>query len=214
MAKKIPKPKTKAKNKASAVVAPEEGGPLGGVAPPSNSWLVNAFVPQRAVYYDGDQNAPYDWDQGDAYGLQLALVAAGYMSKSSVENLWTNTAANAYKQALADANRHGMTVEELLSALAEGGSGGGGGGGGLGPRPATDEDVIALANKVAQGVMGRKLRTEEVNQFLPAFRGVEFSGTAPQVSAENIIMNETAPVESRAFGIGNVMQAVEKLLGG
>lgn len=184
-----------------------------------NAQSVNEF--QYTRYYEGQEQEPFDWDPDRKYGLQQALYAAGYLGKESVGDEWRDTHANAYKRALADANRYGVSVEELLGTIAAqgGGPGGsgsrGGGGGGLGAAGVTDEDITALANKVAQGVLGRNLRADEIGNFIPAFRGALSSGTTPQVSAENLIRNDIAPSgEAGAHDVGNVMGVLSQLLGG
>lgn len=170
-----------------------------------------------AQYYQGAQNDPYRWTNPDAStNLQYALVAAGYMGKGSViVGQWNDTAANAYAEALAAANVKGISVEELLNTLAQsnGPSGGGGGGGGLGAAPLTDDDIKALGNKVAQGVLGRNLRDEELAGFIPAFRGAIGGGTSPAAAGENVV-RQINPGESYAHDVGNAMQIVAKMLGG
>lgn len=173
-----------------------------------------------SYYHEGDENAPYNYNPDAAYGLMVALVRAGYLSKSALSESWRDTHSAAYKRALADANRYGITIEELLGAMGESGAGGGGGGGGgggsLGPAPISDEDITALAQKTAQGVLGRDLRPDEIGNFIPAFRGIyEAQETTPQVGAENLIRKEVAPQgEADAHQVGNVMSVLAKALGG
>lgn len=193
------------------------GDSLGDV-PRFRGDIQNAQTWQIAQYSEGDQNQPYNWDPERSYGLQQALVAAGYMSKSSLSDTWRDTHSNALKRALEDANRYGISLDELLGGLFElGGSGGrgrGGGGGGGGGLAISDDDIKALANNVAQKVVGRNLRDEEIGNFIPAFRGALASGTSPQVIAENIVRNDTAPVEAYGHDIGNVLQTFNQMLGG
>lgn len=181
---------------------------------------------QYTRYYEGMELEPYNANPDDQWALQLALVNAGYMSKGSLSDQWDGTNTNAYKRALADANRYGVSVEELLNGLAgsggsssgSGGRGGSGSGsGGLGQAGITDEDITALANKVAQGVLGRNLRANEMANFIPAFRGTLSSGTSPTVAAENLIRQDSAVApqgEAGAHDVGTAMQALSRMLGG
>ena len=192
----------------------------GGAAFPTSAGRV-LYEDRYSRYYDGAQLEPYDWDDGRISNLQSRLVGAGFLSaKSMVPGVWDPASMSAYEKALTYANMLGVSVEEVLSRLADGADaaglnrGGGGGGGGLGAAAVTDEDIIALANKVAQGVLGRNLRQDEIGNFIPAFRGTLASGTSPQVSAENLIRQDTAPAEAGAHDVGNVMGALSKMLGG
>lgn len=206
--------------------APETSGPLGGpyTIDPHQDWIWGGENLRYPRYFDGDQYSPYNWDDGSISGLQAALVAAGFLSaKSMIPGVWDPSSAGALKSALTYANQLGVSLDDLLSRLAGGADaagllggrgGGGGGGGGLGAAAVTDEDIIALANKTAQGVLGRNLRDDEIGNFIPAFRGTLTSGTTPAVSAENLIRQDTAPAESGAHDIGIAMQTLSKMLGG
>lgn len=192
--------------------------PIGGMPRFSGDILGDPNGWKIPLYYDGDENDPFNRPADEAYSLQLALVRAGYMGKGSLSDAWTGTASNAYKRALEDANRYGVSINELLGGIASGGGSGGGGGGGgsLGPAPISDEDITALAQKVSQTLLGRDLRPDEVGNFIPAFRGVyEAQLTTPQVGAENIIRKEVAPQgEADAHQVGGVMNVLAKALGG
>lgn len=190
--------------------------PIGGMPRFSGNILGDPTEWKVPLYYEGDENDPFNRPADESYSLQLALVRAGYMGKGSLSDAWTGTASNAYKRALEDANRYGVSINELLGGMMAGsGSGGSGSGSGLGPKPISDEDIIALAQKVSQGVLGRNLRAEEIGNFIPAFRGIyEAQETTPQVGAENLIRNDMAPAEAYAHDVGGVMQTVTKLLGG
>lgn len=191
-----------------------------GTPPPTPYYDPGTGTVGAARYHDGAQNEPYKWDEGSVSNLQARLIAAGFLGKGAgwKRGVWESTAANAYADALRTANLYGMTVDELLDwFMSEGLSGGGGGGGGgLGRAPISDEDITALANQTAQGVLGRTLKPDEIANFIPAFRGIYDAGEiTPKVGAENLIKKEIAPQgEADAYGIGNVMQTFQKMLGG
>lgn len=173
-------------------------------------------------YFPGDEWSIIQ-SYGDLGNLQAALAAAGVLDGDYIEGMPDGKTAAAMKKVLEAANAAGLSWDQVLrggldaaaqKAAGRGGGGGSGGGGGGGAAAVTDEDIIALANQTAQGVLGRNLRGEEVGAFIPAFRSVLGSGTSPQVSAENLIRQETAPAEAGAHDVGNVMGALSKLLGG
>lgn len=172
-----------------------------------DSWYVSPY------YQEGDENRPYNNEElaGSMLGL---LYSAGYISQSVAgRGVWTSTAASALSRAMADANRYGVSVEEFLSTIAKNGNASSGGSGGLGPAPMTDEDIKAIGNKVAQGVLGRNLNDQEIGNFIPAFRGAIAGGTTPATAGENVVRGSN-PAEAYAHDAGNVMQTISKLLGG
>lgn len=173
-----------------------------------------------AFYMPGDE-----WriisSYGDIANLQAALEAIGVLSGNYIVGQPDAKTAEAMKKVLEAANASGLSWEQVLSggldaAQSAGGGrgGGGGGGGGGGAAVLTDDDIRAFANQTAQNVLGRDLRTEEIDAFIPAFRAALTSGTSASVVSENLIRKETAPTESNAHDIGGVMQSIQKLLGG
>jgi hypothetical protein len=78
----------------------------------------------------------------------------------------------------------------------------------------TDEDIRTVANKTAQGVLGRNLREDEITGFVPAFRSMFAGGTSAQTASETVVREQVAPDEAAAYGLGNVMQSIGSLLGG
>lgn len=182
------------------------------------------FTPDQvraSRYYNGDQDAPYDWDPNDASEIQRLLYQTGFYGNDKPGATWGPDDSDAYQVALAYANRYGVDVKMMLQKMLASGSraNSGSGGGGLGPAPMTDEDVKALGNKVAQGVLGRVLTEQETANFIPAFRGATAGGinkdgvTSPGVAAENTVRGSN-PAEAYAHDAGNVMQTISKLLGG
>ena len=164
-------------------------------------------------YYEGYQYQPLDWSTDQVSNLQAQLKAAGLI-EAYQPGVWSPSDVAGYEKALAWANANGITIEQALGGLIASGNIRGGGGGGLGPAPLTDDDVRAIANKTAQGVIGRALREDEMSNFMPAFRGAYASGTSPAVAAEATVRNETAPVEAGGYGMGQVMGAIDQMLKG
>lgn len=186
---------------------------------PRQDFVFNPGAVRYPRYYDGAQYEPYSWDDGAISGLQAALVAAGFLPEGRfIPGVWDPVSAAAYEKALAYANMVGRPVDEVLGRLAAGADASGilrrgGGGGGLGRAPLTDDDIKAIANETAKGVIGRVLREDEAAQFIPAFRGVVAGGTSGRTAAENII-REQVPVEAFGHDVGNVLQVFDQILGG
>ena len=148
--------------------------------------------------------------------LQNRLVASGVLSQYT-PGVWDLQSARAMEYVMTIANFSGQSFGPVLDQMiAAGGiqkvdkpSGGG-----LAAPTMTDEDIRTVANKTAQGVLGRNLREDEVSSFIPAFRGMFAGGTSAQTAGEMVVREQIAPEEAGAYGIGNVMQAIGAALGG
>lgn len=168
-------------------------------------------------YYEGDQFKPYDRGSDYILSLQQLLVRAGFLNpKAMTPREWDPNSAAAYGKALAYANMLGVDVDSILNQLANGADAAGmnsGSAGSLGAAPLTDDDIKAIGNKVAQGVLGRNLNDAEIGNFIPAFRGATGGGTSPATAAENVV-RQNVPGEAYAHDVGNAMETISKLLGG
>lgn len=182
--------------------------------PPGNS---GPGSPRTPRYLEGDQYRPADYSPNVINELQKRLEAAGLL-KSYAPGVWDPNSVSAYKTLLGIANTatadYGAILERLIYV-----------GGiqkpddtdsdsGLGAPQITDDDIRALADKTAKGVLGRSLREDEVSGFIPAFRAAIAGGTSPQTAGENVIRQQTAPVEAGGYGIGGAMQVIDSLLSG
>lgn len=87
----------------------------------------------RLLYKEGDELRPIGMGAAGIAETKRKLVLAGYLSLNNIGALgiWNDDAIKAYKTALLDANRMGMSINTLLheAALQNPGMGGGGGGG-------------------------------------------------------------------------------------
>jgi hypothetical protein len=185
-----------------------------------------SYVPPQIVgygrgtpfYVQGDEWIPGNWSPEQIADVQAALKAAGWLSGSYRAGVWDTKSANAFENVLAAANASGLSWEEVLSMAAASGAGGGGSDGNarLGPAPISDDDIKALAQKMAQGVLGRNLRTDELERFIPAFRSVYVLGeTSPQTIAENLVAHEVSPIgEAAAHQVGDALATFQAMLRG
>lgn len=189
-------------------VIPTTADESGGVA-----YGGTVYYGNKPLYFDGAQYLPATYSPDEIAALQSRLEALGLTGYTP--GRWDPKSQAAYEELLAEANMAGKTWEEMLAIIQANPSkkGGGGGGGGLGAAPISDDDIKALGNKVAQGVLGRNLREDEIANFLPAFRGAIGGGTSAATAGENVIRNVN-PGESYAHDVGNAMQMVSKMLGG
>lgn len=148
--------------------------------------------------------------------LQNRLVAAGLLSQYT-PGVWDLQSARAMEYVMTIANFSGQLYGPVLDQIVA--AGGvtkvkAPSGGGLAAPTMTDEDIRTVANKTAQGVLGRNLREDEVSSFIPAFRGMFAGGTSAATAGEMVVREQIAPEEAGAYGIGNVMQAIGTALGG
>lgn len=165
------------------------------------------------MYHNGDQFLPYDWSVERITQLQATLIDAGFLDPKNVDNgVWDPTTATAYAKALAWANANGVTFEEAMGKLrGNGGRSGSGSGSGLGAKPMTIEDITELANRAAQGVLGRKLRSDELAAFIPAFQASVAGGTTPTTAALNQAQ-AVNPAEASGHSIGGMMAMLSQML--
>ena len=189
---------------------------------PRDPNLAGPPAPRMPQYEQGDQYRPASYSTDAVYALQQQLEDAGLL-KSYAPGTWDSNSISAYTTVLGIANAAGLRAGDILARLIYVGGikkqdgtagGGGGGGGGLGAAQITDDDIRALADKVAKGVLGRSLREDEVSGFIPAFRSSLAGGTSAQVAGENVIRQQIAPAEAGGYGIGNAMQAIDQMLSG
>lgn len=188
---------------------------------PRDPSLSGPPAPRMPLYKEGDQYRPANYSPGAVAALQQMLDDAGLL-KSYAPGTWDPNSIAAYKTLLGIANTAALDAQTILDRLLYVGGidrqdadgGGGGGGGGLGAPQITDDDIRALADKVAKGVLGRSLREDEVSGFIPAFRSSIAGGTSAQVAGENVIRQQVAPVEAGGYGIGNAMQVIDSMLSG
>lgn len=168
-------------------------------------------------YSQGYQYLPANLSPDKIQELQIRLEQAGLL-KSYAPGTWDATSISAYTTLLGIANAATADKEEILNRLIYVGgiqkADGADSGSGLGAPQITDDDIRALADKTAKGVLGRSLREDEVSGFIPAFRAAIAGGTSPQTAGENVIRQQTAPVEAGGYGIGGAMQVIDSLLSG
>lgn len=164
-------------------------------------------------YFSGDEWTIIQQYE-DIASLQAQLEAAGALTGDYLNGSPDEATAKAMAKVLAAANASGLSWQQVLTsgvsaALAKKKAGAGGGG----AAALTDEDIKAIGNKVAQGVLGRNLNDEEIGNFVPAFRGATSNGTSAATASENVV-RQNSPAEAYAHDAGNVMQTISKALGG
>lgn len=104
---------------------PGGGGSSGGFLGGSGStrltrsgWFNKSLHRVETGYKVGDEWAPAN-NPESITSIQRALIAAGYADKLQA-GVWNSKSASAYKKALTDANKNGVTVDEMLSRSMEG----------------------------------------------------------------------------------------------
>lgn len=180
-----------------------------GFAAPTSAYY--ARVPQ---YAQGSQYLPANMSPDAIYSLQVRLENAGLL-KSYAPGTWDPNSVSAYTTLLGMANAAVTDRDTILDRLIFVGGiqkPDDAKGSGLGAPQITDDDIRALADKVAKGVLGRSLREDEVSGFIPAFRSSIAGGTSAAVAGENVIRQQVAPVEAGGYGIGNAMQVIDSML--
>jgi len=169
------------------------------------------------IYKQGFEWSFASLPQDDISDLQQRLVASGLLRQYS-PGFWDASSASAMEYVMTIANFSGKKYDEVLNQLVAAGgiqkAPSAGGGGGLAAPTMTDEDIRMVANKTAQGVLGRNLREDEISGFVPAFRSMFAGGTSAATAGETVVREQVAPDEAAAYGLGNVMQSIGSLLGG
>ena len=167
---------------------------------------------QRAVgYVSGDEWMGTSFSPDQIMNIQNAMDSANILNGTYLKGTWDQTTASAFARILASANSAGLPWSQVLGqylAQAPPKSGSGG------PAAITDADIQSVANKTAQGLLGRNLRSDEMTQFIPAFRGSYGGGTSPTTAGADVLRSEVAPVETGGYAMGQAMQTIDKLLRG
>lgn len=168
-------------------------------------------------YFQGYQYTPAGSTPDQIIALQRRLEDAGLL-KQYAEGVWDQYSISAFQTLLGISNVAAESWTTILDRLVYVGGiqkpEDAASRNGLGQPGITDDDIRALADKVAKGVLGRSLREDEVSGFIPAFRSSIAGGTSAQVAGENVIRQQVAPVEAGGYGIGNAMQVIDSMLSG
>jgi hypothetical protein len=125
-------------------------------------------------------------DPEKAFYEQGLLASAGYLNKNDVGALWTKDVADAYADAMSDANGQYMDLTDFLKlksgqrAASSGGRGGGGGGGPTSYRNVSKSVSItsrptaqALLKQTLAAELGREPTDAEVTRFVKALNKQE-----------------------------------------
>lgn len=173
--------------------------------------------PRYVRYKEGDQLLPLKLNlPGDQVtALQLQLIDAGYLPASGVfAGSWDEKSANALKNAMTDANRNGMDVNEWLGRRIQVAASGGVIGGkqrGNFELPVfkvdNPEDLKDVFKQVSQQIMGHYASDEEVDSMVLAYQGMQMG--AQQRGLDRAMQENTAQ-EAGQMGVGPV--AVEENL--
>jgi hypothetical protein len=191
-----------------------------GTVEAGNQYIVGPTQrPIRLQYFEGNEWNYASRGQEEILTYQDKLVRSGLL-KRYIRGEWDLDSANAMRVVMRMANFNELTVDQVLDRiLAAGGlktadGGQGGQGGGLGTPQLTDDDIRMVANKTAQGLLGRNLREDEISGFIPAFRGSVASGTSAAAAGETVLRQQVAPTETAAYGLGTAMQKIGAVLEG
>lgn len=175
-------------------------------------------------YQNGDAQAEISrLAAGGSLGdLQKILVAAGLLPKDTSFGLPDNSTASLIAEAMAIANRTGMTYQEALQQMISGGlTGGGGRGGGGGaarllPNP---DDVKALTQTTSQKLIGKNLDEPAlqaaVNAFYSSYSnpGSGYSEASPTTISEQYLRS-SQPNEVQAHSAVNAYATIAQMLNG
>jgi hypothetical protein len=169
----------------------------------------------RPQYFYGQEWEPAALSQERVAGLQAQLEAAGFL-KNYTPGVWDLASADAMLGIMEIANYSEMTWQNVLDQIVAAGGmrKAPTGGTGLGTPQLTDDDIRMVANKTAQGLLGRNLREDEISGFIPAFRGSVASGTSAAAAGETVLRQQVAPTETAAYGLGTAMQTIGAVLEG
>lgn len=187
------------------------------------------------IYYGSDPSLEFDrgpvfympgdeWrviqGVGDLASLQAALEAAGVLNGDYLIGSPDEKTAAAMKIILASANASGQSWVDILrgslaaAEAAKAGRGSGSGSGSGGAAFISDDDIKAVLNKTAQGVIGRNLREDELGGMIGSFRTGIGGGTSPTVVAEQTVRGAGTAGEAAAHDTGNVLAVISQMLGG
>ena len=172
--------------------------------------------PIRLRYFEGNEWDYASQGQDTILTYQDKLVKSGLL-KQYIRGEWDLSSANAMRIVMRMANFSELTVDQILDRIVAAGglkAVDSGQGGGLGTPQLTDDDIRMVANKTAQGLLGRNLREDEISGFIPAFRGSIASGTSAAAAGETVLRQQVAPTETAAYGLGNAMQTIGAVLEG
>lgn len=151
-------------------------------------------------YTTGMLDGLYGAPRNQIYSVQGGLYSLGYLTKF-VPGVYDQHTRDALERAMADANRNGMSLEQMLNSQRSSGSqfgGGGSGGGGGGGGGTTVQRSISLTSRegamsVLQGALanelGRQPTPKELTDFTKALNAKEQANptvTTTTVSGKNV----------------------------
>lgn len=158
----------------------------GGLADTGNilrggSGRTDAMVARTPLYREGAEYVPSTLAVEDRARLQLAMRQAGLFTKKErfTVGVWDDNTRNAYRRLLEYANGAGLTWQDALTEYAAAKAAGGGD---LDEESQRAPLVVKISNPAdirrgfdatLPGIIGRKLRPEELERFTRAYQAVE-----------------------------------------
>lgn len=161
-------------------------------------------VPIAPHFFDGDELKPATLAPGQVARLQEILVQIGVLDGEFTKGYWDPRSISAYKQVLEFANQSGIADEmTAIQRIAETG--------GLAAKVGSDKrapltvrrsnplDLKKNADAVAQSVLGRKLREDEVPSIVSAIQALETQAQTQAYNAAETGGAVTEPPTVEAF---------------
>ncbi len=153
----------------------DTGNILGGGSARTGAEMV---VPAR--YFKGDEYAPSTRSVEERAQLQLAMRQAGLFTKKErfTVGVWDDNTRNAYSRLLEYANGAGLSWQEALAEYAAAKAAGGAEEEGPVRAPlvvkiSNPADIRRAFDAALPGVIGRKLRPDEIERFTRAYQAQE-----------------------------------------
>jgi hypothetical protein len=185
-----------------------QGSYMGAGYGMGDSPMVDVQNRRGPIYTEMDVNNLYGKSRQQVIGIQQALYQMGYSTPTN--GIYTESSADAFRNALSDANRNGESLQEMyLRVIGKdgnpfGGGGSGSGAGSSGPRTSVSKSVSLTSRAGAQAILTQQLATElgreptpgEVSRFLKGLNKTERANPTVSTTVSSATSSNTTTKQS------------------
>lgn len=151
--------------------------------------------------------------------LTRTMYERGWYAGSKMEGGFGDNDREALKQLLYYSNIQGLDYVTVLNTVPSAPIQDANAASGLGPKVASRQDLMEVANRTALSVIGRKLTKEEADNFARSYQGVQASATGREAAPSADVffqqrIEQKYGAESESYKYLNAISNVAQLLGG